>query len=384
MFVLLFLFSNALAWDLKYDNGCYWSGDYYCKEYYSYSYDCWPHGRKGYGTYSCPGYYSFIGEFSNDYPTEGTFIWERSNRSYTGGWYNWRFSGVGTLTEPDGTTLYSDGWYGSSEEFCGKVACDYGNTCVLTYPDGKQFKGSVDVEPYCSGWVNDTILEPKNGTGTVIYGDHTIQSAPGSGFSYVKSLVFTGTIKDGYPNGEGYIKSTVNDYEYTGGFSSSGTGFYYQGQGKLKYNGATYEGGWKDNKTHGAGVFTDSTGCVRTGEWKGGIDVGQATLICPDGLDFKGKTHYFAEEETYRPFEGEGTKFINGDKYYFISSNGTEIKTNKLGLTYSAFEFLEKESGVGFFKSMKEGARGCSTIRLDHQGWIGLLTGLMVFLRRKR
>lgn len=384
MFVLFSLFSSALAWDLDFHNGCYWYGDYYCMEYYSYSYECRSYGRKGYGTYSCSDNYSIRGTFSNDYPTEATITWEKTNRSYRGGMYDWKFSGEGTLTEPDGTTLYSDGWYGSGQYLCGKVNCDYENTCVLTYPDGKQFKGSVDVEQYCGTSFSESILSPKNGNGTVKYESFSNMPKPGSGIiDSLSGLIFTGTIKDGYPNGEGNIVSQDIDYEYSGGFVLASKGFHYDGQGTLRYNGATFEGSWKEGKTHGNGVFTDSTGCVRTGEWKGGIDVGLSTLICPDGLDFKGKTYYVAEEETYRPFEGEGTKLINGDKYYFVSSNGTEIKTNKLGLTYSTLEFLEKESSVEFFKSMKESARGCSAICLEG-GWMGLLTGISVFLRRKR
>ena len=292
---------------------CYWYGDYYCKEYYSYGYDCKLHGRSGYGTYTCDDSYSMTGTFSRDYPNKATITWEDNNRSYSGDWYDWKFNGEGTWTDVDGTTLYSDSWYGAGRDLCGKVNCSSGASCLLTYPDGKTFSGQVDVDQDCT-FASSSILTPIEGRGTVKYSSFSGVPKPGSGtIDSVRNVEYVGAIEGGYPTGQGKLSSKDIDYEYSGKFRSIASGFLYEGEGSLRYNGATYQGGWKDDKTHGSGIFTDATGCVRTGEWSGGVDIGEAVFTCPDGLDFVGKTQYIVDEETYRPFEGEGYKFISGD-----------------------------------------------------------------------
>ena len=101
--------------------------------------------------------------------------------------------------------------------------------------------------------------------------------------------VYKGQVKDGKPNGLGFI--TFPD-------------------------GSKYVGEWKDGKFNGLGTYTWSDGEKYEGGFKDGKEHGQGTFTYPDG----GK--YVGEWKDGQPWNGTGydkngniqVKFVNGKK----------------------------------------------------------------------
>jgi|LWDU01.1.fsa_nt_gi hypothetical protein len=86
------------------------------------------------------------------------------------------------------------------------------------------------------------------------------------------------------------FKSADSAFTYSNGTTyegdwKGGVGNYRHGQGTFinfkKGRGIKYVGKWKDDKMHGQGVMTYSTGTIFTGEWKNGRKHGQGEKYWP-------------------------------------------------------------------------------------------------------
>jgi Ca2+-binding EF-hand superfamily protein len=86
--------------------------------------------------------------------------------------------------------------------------------------------------------------------------------------------------------------------------------FWYTGQRNMLYpNGENYEGGWKNGKWDGFGVYTKPDGYKYEGHWKRGKRHGECTESFPDGFWYKGE--YM---EGIRQGKGH-LKWPNGNEY---------------------------------------------------------------------
>ena len=76
--------------------------------------------------------------------------------------------------------------------------------------------------------------------------------------------VYKGDVKNGVPNGLGYLIYPEGD-KYVGSWKNG----FPNGQGTFTYHiGAKYEGEWKDGEYNGQGTFTVPDGGKLVGEWK--------------------------------------------------------------------------------------------------------------------
>lgn len=85
---------------------------------------------------------------------------------------------------------------------------------------------------------------------------------------------YTGTFKDGLPDGKGYFR-TADGFQYEGEYHNGKREGVAEG---LFPNGDNYQGQWKDGKPDGVGRMTYMIGGAYEGEWKAGKREGRGTV----------------------------------------------------------------------------------------------------------
>ena len=139
------------------------------------------------------------------------------------------------------------------------------------------------------------------------------------------NLLYKGNIVNNLPNGQGTLKSFLDDSIYEGEFvngKKNGTGkiqfvngtIYqgtfqndkYEGNGKLTLpNGCIYEGEFHDNYFNGKGKFIYSNGKIYEGDFRNGNKCGFGKLSWNDNKYYEG---YWVNNKPH----GEGTYYLNG------------------------------------------------------------------------
>ena len=124
---------------------------------------------------------------------------------------------------------------------------------------------------------------------------------------------YEGEMENGWPNGQGVIKSPNGEYVYSGNFEmgvSTGYGI------ETFKNGQRYEGYFKDNKPNGEGTLNFS------GEWEGDRIVGEFK----DGKADGEAVYYFKDGRKYVGIFKEG-EFVSGEE---LNSNGIVLRRKNL------------------------------------------------------
>jgi hypothetical protein len=88
--------------------------------------------------------------------------------------------------------------------------------------------------------------------------------------TFTNGEYYTGTLKNGVPDGKKGIYIFTNGDAYIGVWKDG----KQNGSGSYKYaDGSWYMGYWKDGKMHGDGSVTSANGVTVSGEWVDGVQV---------------------------------------------------------------------------------------------------------------
>ena len=130
------------------------------------------------------------------------------------------------------------------------------------------------------------------------------------------------------------------------------------GQGTFTLNdGEKYVGEFKDGKSHGQGTYTFKKGNKYVGGWKDGKRNGQGTITWSDGKKYVG-------EWKNGKYNGQGTLTLpNGEKYVGGYKDG---ERNGQG----TFNFSDGEKYVGEWKNGEKNGQGTLTIP-DGEKYVG-------------
>ncbi|MBS1521827.1 MAG: protein kinase [Bacteroidetes bacterium] len=158
-----------------------------------------------------------------------------------------------------------------------------------------------------------------------------------------KEYTYTGTVKDGKPEGTGRATYTASKMIYAGDFENGkpegkDTIFYanqskyigdvknYVPEGKgvcNYYDNSKYDGDWKNGQLDGTGTYNYTNGAVYKGEWRNNKRSGKGTYNKPNGMSYDG-------DWSNDYWDGQGTLVKeNGDKYVgdfkegYMDGNGT-------------------------------------------------------------
>lgn len=151
----------------------------------------------------------------------------------------------------------------------------------LAHDDGSFYEGYF-VEGHYQGFGRLITAD-----GDIYEGEWETSILQGEGKICIKHpfSLYTGTIKNGLPEGYGTLVS-ADKSEYQGEFKD---GKKY-GNGILKFNdGSRYEGEFIQDKQSGSGVFYFKDNSVLTGRWARNKLVGEATKKWPDGRVYIGE-----------------------------------------------------------------------------------------------
>lgn len=96
---------------------------------------------------------------------------------------------------------------------------------------------------------------------------------------YPDGAAYTGTVRNGVPDGQGYVRY-ADGGQYEGGFRMG----QREGTGESLYtNGDDYKGQWRQDKREGAGTITYGLGGSYEGDWKDNKPSGQGKLLYAGG-----------------------------------------------------------------------------------------------------
>ena len=124
-----------------------------------------------------------------------------------------------------------------------------------------------------------------------------------------KELIFEdgkyiGQVMNGVPEGKGifYYK---NGSRYEGEYNGNGI-YYYEHE---PFKGNIYDGGWKNDKQDGKGIFYFNDGDVYEGDWKNGGQRGKGIYHYNNGDRYEG-------DFKNRTMDGKGIYFYNNGQRY--------------------------------------------------------------------
>eukprot|EP00968_Pinguiococcus_pyrenoidosus_P022608 scaffold3319_cov258-Pinguiococcus_pyrenoidosus.AAC.3 len=95
--------------------------------------------------------------------------------------------------------------------------------------------------------------------------------------------VYNGTFVDGHKEGEGEMRFNHGTQQRPLGWSS-----LRSPSGRLTYEGATYQGGWRQGRFHGHGVYRAADGSRYEGDWEAGERNGHGVQVHPSGEKYSG------------------------------------------------------------------------------------------------
>lgn len=149
---------------------------------------------------------------------------------------------------------------------------------------------------------------------------HPDQKAEGKSVTALDGSVYTGSLRNGFYDGEGTLKKTDGTL-YVGTFKAG----KYEGKGLLTLpNGDKYEGEFKAGNVEGKGKFTYINGDVYEGRFENYIKTGDGTFRFCNGDVYIGQWKD-------NSMNGEGTMtYKNGDKYVGSWVNGKRDGEGKM------------------------------------------------------
>ncbi len=259
---------------------------------------------------------------------------------YVGGFLQGKFNEQGMLTLPSGMSFTGNFRFGRYEGGAVVMAdgkkgtCLKGTDCLngtgqikledktvyegrfrlglleghgfITTPEGKTYKG-LYLKNKLEGSGSITSTSGSSATGLFkdgkLYGEVMIIFKTGS--------KFTGIFKDGEYAKDGVLSFPNNiSGKCLAGNCIDGIGTL------IISDGSSYQGGFKDCRKHGNGVFTSPDGAVYKGEYKEGKRNGLGTYIFPSGIKYTG---------TYKNDQRDGKGlyfFANGKSHSVTYENG--------------------------------------------------------------
>ena len=345
--VLYLLLTISQAWSLPPCEGDVWNNCYGTKNYegdfkgYKYVGEWKNNKRHGQGIFTFgPGDRegdTYEGEFKDGvFHGQGTYTFrygEWKGDKYVGEWKNDVVEGQGTYTWANGNK-YVGGW--KADVFHGKGTFTWANGDKFEgeYKDGKKYNGLFTFSPD-SDWAGDT-YEGQYNESEQMHGEGVYTKADGT--------TYVGIFKnDACPDCKVYsaseYKTMEDEKEIAAKFNIDNlplcekergseelywdncfgmrTFVGWDANGKMKYGGNIYVGGWKGNRPHGHGFFKWADDTNYWGTWKNTKLVqqgsfswdGQGTFTYADGTQEVGEV---IEGKLVKNAAGEYTGELGG------------------------------------------------------------------------